>query len=202
MQVTECPQCGAPAKPSDKICEYCKAEFFITSLAYLGKFDSGGVNKYLQQYKKMTVADPASAEGFLGLGLCYLQLGMYPLAQKSLEKVIEIAPEMAHAYYYAALARVQGRRLMTMALKDIREIETYLSTAVQLDGDFPVCKLLLAMVKLDYYRMNGMRVAPPLPEDLLGEVAGKEVERKEWERLTQCVRVGDLSPFESVQLTN
>lgn len=201
MQVTECPQCGASAKPSDKICEYCKAEFFITSLAYLGKFDSGGVNKYLQQYKKMTVTDPASAEGFLGLGLCYLQLGMYPLAQQNLENVIEMAPEMAHAYYYAALACVQGRRLMTMALKEIREIETYLSTAIQLDGDFPVTKILLAMLKLDYYKANGMRIAPPQPDDLLGAIAGREVNRIEWERLVQCVRVGDFSPFETVTLT-
>jgi hypothetical protein len=62
MEVTECPQCGAPSKPSSQKCEYCKAEFFVSSLAYLGKFDSSGVNKYLKHYKDLTGHDTNSTE--------------------------------------------------------------------------------------------------------------------------------------------
>ena len=65
MEIKECPQCGAPASPSMKCCEYCKAEFFVTSLAYLSSFEETAVKKYLQAYKKMTVSNPDDVEGYM-----------------------------------------------------------------------------------------------------------------------------------------
>ena len=63
MEISECPQCGAAATPSDRKCGYCKAEFFVTSLAYLGSFDSSGVGKYLKHYKELTRRDPRPTQG-------------------------------------------------------------------------------------------------------------------------------------------
>ncbi len=30
MEITECPQCGAAASPSDRKSSYCKSEFFVS----------------------------------------------------------------------------------------------------------------------------------------------------------------------------
>ncbi|NOQ23045.1 MAG: tetratricopeptide repeat protein, partial [Candidatus Aegiribacteria sp.] len=144
MEVIECPQCGAAATPSDRKCSYCKAEFFVTSLAYLGNFDSSGVGKYLKHYKGLTRLDPDNNEGLLGLGLCYLQMGTYTLAQKSFEQIIDASPDVSQAYYYYALSDIKGRRLMTLSLTEARRLDTYLKTAIQLDGEIPQYKLLLA----------------------------------------------------------
>src|SRR5208283_795201 len=144
MEVSECPQCGATVAPSDRKCAYCKAEFFVTSLAYLGRFDSGGVGKYLKHYKELSRQDPHNTEGSLGLGLCYLQMGTYPLAQKCFEQVIDASPDVSQAYYYYALSNMRGRRLMTLPLNEVRRLEAYLNTAIQLDGEMAQYKLLLA----------------------------------------------------------
>lgn len=189
MEVTECPQCGAPAKPSQRNCEFCKAEFFITSVAYLGKLEQGAINKYLQHYKKLTRENPEDAEGHLGLGITYLELGMYPLALKSFEKVIETAPEVARAYYYCGLSRVQGRRLMTLSLPETREIERWVNTAIQLDPDSVEYKVLLALIKKDYYEANSLRVTPPSCDQIMAEIKGRKVSSLEMNRLFKCVLV-------------
>ena len=55
MEVKECPQCGASVSPSEKKCEYCKSEFFITSIAYLSSFDNSAIQKYIKHYKNQQV---------------------------------------------------------------------------------------------------------------------------------------------------
>lgn len=195
MEVSECPQCGAAATPSDRNCGYCKAEFFVTSLAYLGRFDSSGIGKYLKHYKELTRHDPHDYEGLLGLGLCYLQMYSYPLAQKCFEQIIESSPEVSQAYYYYALSNMKARRLMTLSLNEVRRLETYLNTAVQLDGEIPQYKLLLAMLKRDYYETNGMKVPPPTAAELLMEIEGAEISKNELARLNEAVKVMDQQVY-------
>lgn len=190
MEITECPQCGAAAAPSERKCSYCKAEFFVNSLAYLGSFESGGIGKYLKHYKELIRQDPNSTEGLLGLGLCYLQMGTYPLAQKCFEKTIETSPDISQAYYYYSLAVIRGRRLMTLSLNEVRQLETYLNTAIQLNDEISHFKLLLAMFKRDYYETNGMKVPPPSAAELLMSIDGRQINRNELEHLKSSVKVG------------
>ncbi len=195
MEVNECPQCGAPANGSAKSCDYCKAEFFVTSIAYLSNFDTNGISKYMKHYKELTREEPDNTEGFLGLGLCYLQMGTYPLAQKYFEQVIDLSPEISQAYYYFALANVRGRRLKILPLKEVRKIENYLETAIQLDENSSHYKLLLAMLKRDYYESNGMKISPPGPDDLLAELHGQDVHSSEFSRMKEAVKVEDVETY-------
>lgn len=195
MEISECPQCGAAATPSDRKCGYCKAEFFVTSLAYLGGFDSGGVGKYLKHYKKLIRSDPHDTEGLLGLGLCYLQMGTYPLAQKCFEQIIEDSPDVSQAYYYYVLANIKGRRLMTLTLNEARRFETYLNTAAQLDDTIPQYKLLLVMLKRDYYETNGMKVPPPSIAEHVAEIEGNQINKNEIEHLKAAVKVGNEEQY-------
>lgn len=198
METTECPQCGASASPSERKCGYCKAEFFVTSLAYLGSFDSSGIGKYLKHYKELTQDDPRNIEGLLGLGLCYLQMGTFSLAKKSFEQVIEATPDIPQAYYYFALTVIQGRRLMTLSLKEIRQIETYLNTAYQLDSEVPQYKLLLAMVKGDYYEMNGMKILGISARELLQELEGSSILKSELDHLKASIKISNEERYYSI----
>lgn len=198
METTACPQCGAPASPTERKCGYCKAEFFVTSIAYLSRFDKNGLSKYLAHFKKLTKENPDNGEGWLGLGLCYLQSGLFPMAQNCFARAIEVAPELPQPYYYFALSRVSGRRLMTISMNEIREIEKYVAVAIQLDSNSAMFKLLLACVKRDYYETNGLRIPPPDADHLLGEIRGQSVEEAEMERLRQCVLIRDESIFAGI----
>ena len=187
--VRKCPQCGAPAPPSARQCEYCEVEFFVKNLAYLEKFDFSGVGKYLKHYKGLVDQDSQNNEGVLGLGLCYLQMGTYPLAQKQFEQIIETSPEGSPAYYYYVLACIAERRVMTLSFSEVRTLETYLNTAVGLDIEVPQYRLLLAMLKRDYYEENGMKVPPPSAEELLSGLYGETVYKDEIKYLIKCVKV-------------
>ena len=198
MQVVECPQCGAPAVGSARACGYCKADFFITSVAYLGGIEQGAVAKYLKYYSALARQDPNNAEAHLGLGITYLHVGMWPLAAKAFERVMEMSPEVPQAYLYWSMAKIAGRRLMTLPLNDVRQIESHLSTAIQISPEMTVGKLLLALLKTDYFEANGMRVGEPSSAALTSEIGGKEVNRTEMETLRKCVRIGDVSCFDIV----
>ena len=196
MEVRECSQCGSIERLNGR-CANCKAEFYVKSLAYLEQFDSNGIEKYLKQYKGLIDQDPDNTNGVLGLGLCYLQMGTYPLAQRQFEQVIETTPEIAPAYYYYALANIKGRRLMTLSLSEVRQLETYLNTAIQLDSDASQYRyrLLLAMLKRDYYETNGMKVSPPSAAELLNDLAGKTIDYSEIEHLRKSVKVSDQEAY-------
>jgi tetratricopeptide (TPR) repeat protein len=195
VEISECPQCGAAVAPSSRKCDYCKAEFFISSLAYLGNFNRNEIGKYLNHYKSLIKQDPENSEGLLGLGLCYLQTGMYPLAEKCFDKIIELSPEQSKAYYYSVLSGIKGRRINTVSLNEIRKMESYLQTAIQLDDDNPQYKLLFAMLKKDYYEVNGMRVPPPDANQLMKEIADSRIDENEMKRLRECVKVANPEFF-------
>ena len=197
MEVRECPQCGAPVtNSSERQCAYCKAEFFVDSLATLRRFDPNEVNKYLKSYATLVNQDPHDPEGLLGLGLCYLQMDMYPLAQKQFEQIIETSPEVMPAYYYYVLASIKGRRLMTLRLSEVRQFETYLQPVVLFDSEISnYSRILLAMIKRDYYAVNGMKVPPPSAEELLSYLHGKEIDENEVRKLTQSVKVASPEDY-------
>lgn len=189
MEIKECPQCGAPASPSMKCCEYCKAEFFVTSLAYLSNFEESAVKKYLQAYKKMTISNPDDVEGHMGLALCYLQMGTYPLALKGFQKIIDDFPDVALAYYYESLAIIGGRRIKIIPLKDVKTIENLLNTAIQIDDENGIYKLLLGIVKYDYYVLNNMKINGSSPNELFETAFSEQIEMKEVERLCSAFSI-------------
>jgi tetratricopeptide (TPR) repeat protein len=196
MEVRQCSQCGSIERLNGR-CANCKAEFYVKSLAYLEQFDSNGIEKYLKGFKSLIDQDPDNTKGVLGLGLCYLQMGTYPLAQRQFEQVIETTPEVAPAYYYYALANIKGRRLMTLTFSEVRQVETYLNTAIQLDSEAPQYRLLLAMLKSDYYETNGMKVHPPSAAELLDDLSGKTIDHNEIKHLKKSVKVsGEEKYFE------
>jgi len=198
LQVEECPQCGAPASPSDKQCRFCKSEFFVTSLSYVGSFDKGAIDKYINYYKGLTKAAPENGEAFFSLGLCYLQLKLFPLAQKNLEKAIELIPEYSDVYYYYALSLIKGRRVKIITSNEIKSIEQYLETAIQLDQNKAKYYYLSAIIKYDFYRMNGLIVPPPDADELIMEAKQKAQEPEEVQRLLDAVILRDEKFISSI----
>jgi tetratricopeptide (TPR) repeat protein len=191
IKVEVCPQCGAPVKLSSSKCEYCSAEFLVTSLAYLDKFDKNGINKYISQYKQMLKDDPDNGEVNLAMGICYLDLGLLDLATKFFGKAIESIPDSADAYYYQAIAQLKGRRPKVLGLTDIRKVEEYLNAAIQLDNSRAKYYSLWALVKYDFYLKNGMKMNPPTLDELLTELSTRQSEKGEVEKMLRRVPVDD-----------
>lgn len=60
----------------------------------------------IAQFEKMTAADPTNEMAHFSLGNAYLQAGRHAEAAKSLEKVIELSPEMSKAYQLCGQAMI------------------------------------------------------------------------------------------------
>ncbi len=139
----------------------------------------------------MVKAAPEDGDSQFALGLCYLHLRLFDLAIRHFGRAVELMPESSDVYYYYALAMIRGRRPKTLSLNEVRQIEEYVSSAMQLDGTRAKYNYLAAILKYDYYLANGLRVPDPSAEELLTEASTKDHEGDEVERLLDSVVLRD-----------
>ncbi|MCL0069648.1 hypothetical protein M1N85_02980 [Dehalococcoidia bacterium] len=191
IKVETCPQCGAPAKLGVGKCEYCQAEFLVTSLTDLERFDNAGVKKYISHYQQLLKESADDEQLNCAMGICYLDLGLYDLACKYLTKAIEQMPNSGDTYYNYALALFRGRRPKVLTLTEIKRIEDYLNAAIQIDNSKSKYYYLLALIKHDFYIKNGLKINPPTFRELIYEAYGKSFEKSEIEKMLQRVPIDD-----------
>jgi len=190
--IRECPQCGAPLDKNSYKCKYCKSDVFISSVSYLSNYDNSQIQKYIKYYKEVINTNPNEDKGFLGLGLCYLQLSMFPLAQKNLKKSLELAPENSSVYYYYCLSVIAGQKIRILSLDTAEELIQYLNTAISMEPNNPLYVLLLALIKRDFYVANGLREPEPTHEDLLKSLKAVNINVEEVNRLKTCVKIANF----------
>lgn len=99
-----------------------------------------------------------------------LQMREYELVVSTFTQALGLNPHYIDAQYYIALALLNGSRPRLMKLKVIKEIEKRLQTAVQYDPENSHCLILWAIVKEDYYVLNGLYSIPPTPMQILESV--------------------------------
>lgn len=192
----QCPQCLAPLTNTSKVCDYCGTKIFVDSIAYLSNLDSSVIQKYIKTYKDKLNDDPTNIEGLMGIGLCYLILKMYPLSKSSFEKVINSHPDVAKAYYYYSLAMIAERRVKSIPSKEMKTIESYLSTAYTIDSEFKLTLLLLHIIQVDYYLANGLMLKGVFKNDFSSLINYEELDLSEVERLKCSIKVQDFKIFD------
>ncbi len=107
------------------------------------------------------------AEKLLKNGIQLVRVGAYEQAISILTEVIKVTPLEADAYYYFALALLKGKRPKVSTLSQIQVIEQNLQTACELNSEWAHYFYLWALVKFDFYVVNGFMVRPPKIEQLL-----------------------------------
>ena len=149
------------------------------TLADLDGVDPATKSAIRHRYEQQVRDHPEQAQYHFALGLSYLDQGLYDLSAAALRRALGKTTHEADLLYYLALALIGGRRPRSLTLTTIRQIESYLTAAIRLEGRKPHYKLLLAAVKHDYYASNGLRIPPPPVDQLLYETANGEIDPKE-----------------------
>lgn len=189
-----CSQCGWSFDTEalqKNTCKKCKSAILVTSVAYLEKFDKPAIQKYIVQYTQALKADPQSRDALLAIGICYLKLGLFDLADRFLRQLIDAHPADPSGYYYRGICILKGKRPRTASLPVIREAEQLISSALELDPANGRYDVLLAAIRHDYYILNGMRVPEPTPEGLLVSVEAKHIDQMEVEQIFGLIKVTD-----------
>lgn len=129
-----------------------------------------------------------NAKKILERGKKLLQIQSYQQAIETLEHAIRLLPTNEYAHYYLALALLDGKRPKLLKLSTIKVIEQHLQSAINLQSKFGEAYVLWAMVKHDYYVLNGMRDRSPSYQDLLNINWSITVDQaKELLQLTQII---------------
>ena len=95
----------------------------------------------------------------------------YDEAQRALQALSQGQPSRGEVWFYLALSRLQGKRPRSLRPDQVRQLETDLWQAHHLyRGEEPAhLWLLAALIKHDFYRLNGLRVPSPSVDEVLLE---------------------------------
>jgi len=198
VEVVTCPQCGAPVKNHKNSCNYCGADILIFSLSSLDRFEREGIQKYINHYKKVLQENPSNHDANCAIGICYMDLGLYDLARRFLKIAIELSPDSGESYYYYALCLLQGKKPRILNLSEIKKIESYVRTAIELDSSQARFFVLWVIIKYDYYLRSGMLVNPSI-EELLSKLKRAHYDRKEVEHILKRIPVNDQELLNLIQ---
>lgn len=180
-----CPQCGAPIDIAGRRCSFCGVKLRIEDLASTLEIQNELLSKILDLYDRLP--STPSLEVLLSKGIGYLRLGRYEHACQTLEMAVDLDPCCADAYYYQAVALLNGQRPRGKSITTIRKIEGLLSTAIQLQGSKPDYYFFLAAVKLDFYRSNGLREGQPDAKKLISGYLAYKNDSKEIDAVLHMV---------------
>lgn len=166
LEVLQCSGCGSPLAPGALSCEYCGNKNVIRSKRNPLKITSKVAGEYIAFYTKKTRRNPRDTNALYAMGLLYLGLKNYELAQRNFRDAIDQSPLDADVYYYYALSLVAGGNIHAMSPADVKRIEQYIGTAIQMETK---CKYLalLAVVREEYYVRNHLVMQGDTPRDLL-----------------------------------
>lgn len=187
----ECPQCGAPVDPKSDVCDYCGAEYFVTSFASLGDLDDAGIRKYIAEYKKTLNKEPKDPETNLSMAHCYITLGHFDRAEEYVENALDLIPSHPDPYFYKALCSVGGKKPSIMSMDEVKEVENWLESAIEIGKQKGLPLVLLGIVRYEYYVKNGLKPPPPGPESLIEKGINKGWEGTEAERMLEAVNLDD-----------
>jgi hypothetical protein len=148
--------------------------------------EGGGAGER-QQRSVTPAAVPETAT--LAAGLELFEKLRYERAAAEFDRVRSSRPDDPAAYYYLALARLQGTRPRSARLDVVRKIESDLETALDLAQSATPAHVyfLQALIKHDFYRLKGLVIRPPSVEELLVEAQASPADPVELERLLNHV---------------
>ena len=161
----------------------------VTSVAYLEKFDKPSIHKYVTHYTHALKTDPQDRDALLAIGICYLKLALFDLADKFLRQLLHAHPADPSGYYFHGICLLKGKRPRVASLVVIREAERLIGAAMELDPTNGRYDVILAAIRHDYYVLNGMRVPDRTPEDLLASAEAKHVDRLEVEQSLALIKI-------------
>ena len=133
----------------------------------------------------------------LALAVCFLKVKNFTLAKTKLEKVIEETPECCEAYYYYALAILNGRDYSSITMGEARKIGEYLRTAQALDPDFVYARILYGLLCIGYYAANDL-LSPADGYALLTELGDVELDEEELDFLRDTISPNQRGEFREV----
>ena len=158
----KCSNCGDALSEKQVRCESCGSPVVIKRMSSLMGMMPQDLNKrgrmMAQELQNGQSGELASDANFTA-GCCFLKLKLYDQALPRFEQAFNANMDNAEAYFYAAVALLQGRRPYLTPVANLNKAVEYVNAALMID-DRPLFHYFMAYLKQDYYARKFLRVQP------------------------------------------
>ncbi len=144
-------------------CRNCRQPIIPTDYMEAKQIPAPARTKQILLLNQVAASNPTSSEIPMALGLFYLSNGAYQYALPQFNKVIEMDPLNADAYFYLAVTLLGGNKPFLRTMPEILKIVENLNLAEQIE-EKAVYFYLHAYIAYDYYKRKFMGCRPTYTE--------------------------------------
>ena len=145
---------------------------------------------YIRHFKEQTHANPKDTNALFGMGLVYMGLKNYELAQKNLEEAVKLSPLEPDIYYYFALSLFEGHNPKHINPNTADRIEEWLHTASNRQEKRKYLVLLMVLRQCHYVD-NGLQVKGEAPIELMEKIRKMVPEADDVSEILEHVQITD-----------
>ena len=192
LTINQCQKCGKILAPGVTKCGKCHTEYSVMpSVVNPLRFSAAEAAEYRSQFEEQVKEFPKDSNALFAMGLTYLGLKNYELADEHFRKAVALTPSNPDVYYYTALSLFHHRSVMNLSKMEMDRIEQWLDTAVKIQ---PKRKyLILQMILRQGISSMGLNVDTDKlsPAELLQQARITAQEEDELYEIEQHVLVTD-----------
>ena len=192
LTINQCQKCGKILAPGVTKCGKCHTEHSVMpSVVNPLRFSAAEAAEYRSQFEEQVKEFPKDSNALFAMGLTYLGLKNYELADEHFRKAVALTPSNPDVYYYTALSLFHHRSVMNLSKMEMDRIEQWLDTAVKIQ---PKRKyLILQMILRQGISSMGLNVDTDKlsPAELLQQARITAQEEDELYEIEQHVLITD-----------
>ena len=169
LKILRCKNCTAPLPAGTTTCPKCHAVNLVQSEVNPLQLPSNLTNDYIEFFKQQTESNPKDTNALFGMGLVYMGLKNYELAQRNFKLAVDQSPLDADVYYYFALSLFEGHNPMHLKNTITSRIEEWLHTATnrQAKRKYLILQMIL---RQGAFIANGLQVKGEQPIELFNRI--------------------------------
>ena len=195
LKILRCKNCTAPLPAGTTTCPKCHAVNLVQSEVNPLQLPSNLTNDYIEFFKQQTEANPKDTNALFGMGLVYMGLKNYELAQRNFKLAVDQSPLDADVYYYFALSLFEGHNPMHLKNTITTRIEEWLHTATnrQAKRKYLILQMIL---RQGAFIANGLQVKGEQPVELFERICSMVPEVDEIKELEEHIQITDRQTLE------
>lgn len=190
LKVLRCKKCKRPLPEGTLTCPKCGTVNKIQQEESVNplRFSQEVANEYIALFKEQTASNPKDTNALFGMGLVYMGLKNYELAQKNLEEAVKLSPLEPDIYYYFALSLFEGHNPKHLNPHTADRIEEWLHTATnrQQKRKYLVLQMVLRQCA---YADNGLQVKGESPLELMEKIRNMIPETDDVHEILEHVQI-------------
>ena len=192
LKVLKCRRCFYPLPEGVLKCPKCGMEHKVADDAPINPLllPPDVTNDYVNYFKQKTEENPKDTNALFGMGLVYMGLKNYELAQRNFKLAVDQMPLEPDVYYYFALSLFEGHNPKHINPKTADRIEEWLHTAAnrQQKRKYLILQMVLRQCA---FVANGLQFKGESPMELMDKVRTIAAEQDDVREIRDHVKITD-----------